>query len=143
MSLFWQKSSPSKLNILVRVPMTPSTVTRKSFSGPSPAASRQTTEEAEAHDAVTQPVKPTRIDGVTSREPKLIPDTVKLYPAVAAALSSAAKLTEGAAQFLNPREARHARKASKKSHVRLYAAATSLYNIEFTHDTNLLTNRRS
>lgn len=99
MSLFWQKSSPSKLNILVRVPMTPSTVTRKSFSGPSPAASRQTTEEAEAQDVLGQLVKPTRFDGVTSREPKLIPDTVTLYPAVATPLSSAVKLTEGAAQI--------------------------------------------
>ena len=99
MSLFWQKSSPSKLNILVRVPMTPSTVTRKSFSGPSPAASRQTTEEAEAHDVLGQLVKPTRFDGVTSSAPKLIPDTVKLYPAVATPLSSAMKLTEGAAQM--------------------------------------------
>ena len=99
MSLFWRKSSPSKLNVLVRVPMTPSTVTRKSFSGPSPAASRQTTEEAEAHDVLGQLVKPTRFDGVTSREPKLIPDTVTLYPAVATPLSSAVKLTEGAAQI--------------------------------------------
>ena len=79
--------------------MIPSTVTCKSFSGPSPAASRHTTEEAEAHDVLEQLVKPTRFDAVTSRKPKLIPDTVTLYPAVATPLSSAVKLTEGAAQI--------------------------------------------
>ena len=77
--------------------MIPSTVTCKSFSGPSPAASRQTTEEAEAHDVLEQLVKPTRFDGVTSSDPKLIPDTVALCPAEVAALSSETKLTEGAA----------------------------------------------
>ena len=79
--------------------MMSSTVTRKSFSGPSPAGSMQTTEESEAHDAVVQLVKPTRFDGVASSEPKPIPDTVTLYPAVVTPLSSATKLTEGAAQF--------------------------------------------
>ena len=96
---FRQESSPSKLNILVCVPMMPSTVTRKSFRGPSPAASRQTTEEAEAHDALAQLVEPTRFDGVTSSEPKLNPDTVRLYLAVDTPLSSVVKLTEGAARF--------------------------------------------
>jgi len=57
-----------------------------------------TTEEADAHDTVKQLVKLTRLEGVTSSDPKLIPDTVTLHPAVATALSSAMKLTEGAAQ---------------------------------------------
>jgi len=57
-----------------------------------------TTEEADAHDAVKQLVKLTRLEGVASSDPKLIPDTVTLHPAVATALSSAMKLTEGAAQ---------------------------------------------
>ena len=57
-----------------------------------------TTEEDEAHDAVKQLVKLTRLEGVTSSDPKLVPDTVTLHPAVATALSSAMKLTEGAAQ---------------------------------------------
>ena len=57
-----------------------------------------TTEEADAHDAVKQLVKLTRLEGVASSDPKLIPDTVTLHPAVATALSSAMKLTEGATQ---------------------------------------------
>ena len=72
------ESPPSKLNTAERVPTVPSTVTRTSRRGPPPAASRQTTVEAEAHDALAQLVEPTRLDGVASREPKLIPDTVTL-----------------------------------------------------------------
>ena len=60
-----------------------------------------TTEEADDHDAVTQLVKLTRLDGVTSRDPKLIPDTVTLHPAVATPFSSATKLTEGAANAVS------------------------------------------
>lgn len=75
----------------------PSTVTAKSFCGPSPDASTHTTVEEDAHAVVAQLVNLSRIDGVTSSDPKLIPDTVALCPAEVAALSSEMKLTEGAA----------------------------------------------
>ena len=75
----------------------PSTVTAKPFCGPSPDASTHTTVDEDAHAVVAQLVNPSRIDGVTSSDPKLIPDTVALCPAEVAALSSEMKLTEGAA----------------------------------------------
>jgi len=75
----------------------PSTVTAKSFCGPSPNASTHTTVEEDAHAVVAQLVNLSRIDGVTSSDPKLMPDTVALCPAEVAALSSEMKLTEGAA----------------------------------------------
>jgi hypothetical protein len=76
----------------------PSTVTAKSFCGPSPDASTHTTVEEDAHAVVAQLVNLSRIDGVTSSDPKLIPDTLALCPAEVAALSSKMKLTEGAAR---------------------------------------------
>ena len=79
----------------------PSTDTAKSFCGPSPAANRNTADEEDAHAVVAQVVTPNRIDGVTSSDPKLIPDTVTLYPADAAALISEMKLAEGAAHRRN------------------------------------------
>ena len=75
----------------------PSTVTAKPFCGPSPAVSTHTTVEEDTHAVVAQLVNPSRIDGVTSNDPKLIPDTVALCPAEVAALSSETKLTKGAA----------------------------------------------
>ena len=74
----------------------PSVVIAMSLQGPSPGASRHTTDDTDAHVAVKQLVGDTRADGVVSSEPKLTPDTVTLYPAVATALNSATKLTDGA-----------------------------------------------
>ena len=52
---------------------------------------------ADAHEAVTQLLSPTRLLGVVSRAPKLTPLTVTLHPIVVATLALPTKLTAGAA----------------------------------------------
>ena len=82
----------------MRVPTTAATVIAASFSAPSPGVVKQTADVDDAHAAVRQFDRPRRVVGVVSSDPKSIPDTVTLYPAVVAALLSPTKLTTGAAR---------------------------------------------
>ena len=77
---------PSKLNKPSPVPVTLCTVQPARMEGLEPAATRQRTEVDDPHAAVLQLVSPMSTEGVVSREPKLIPDTVRLCPAVMPAL---------------------------------------------------------
>ena len=78
------------------MPTTPAAATRISLAAPLPGAAPHTTDDADAQAVVKQLDDETRPEGVALSDPKLIPYTVTPCPAVAAALSSAMKLTAGA-----------------------------------------------